>query len=146
MKHDLSDAPPLDLTAEQVAVLYKNAPIGIIATVVNATILIALEWSVVSHRTLQLWLLLMYAVSGFRLWLLFGYRRQQPASWRSAEWYRWSIVGSTMAAFGWGNTVWFLHPPIPLPYELIIVFVLAGMTAGATSVLCIAIPAFSAIR
>jgi PAS domain S-box-containing protein len=143
MKHDLSDAPPIDLTAEQVAVLYKNAPIGIIANVVNATILTALEWSVVSHRTLQLWLLLMYAVSGFRLWLLFGYRRQQPASWRSAEWYRWSIVGSTMAAFGWGNTVWFLHPPIPLPYELIIVFVLAGMTAGATSVLCIAIPAFS---
>ena len=143
MKHDPSDAPPLDLTAEQVAVLYKNVPIGIIATIVNATILVTLEWPVVSHGTLLLWLFAMYAVSGFRTWLLVGYHRQRPASWRSAEWYRWSIVGSTMAAFGWGNTVWFFHPPIPLPYELIVVFVLAGMTAGATSVLCIAIPAFS---
>lgn len=143
MKHDPSDAPAPDLTAEQVAVLYKNVPIGIIATIVNATILVMLEWPVVSHRTLLVWLFVMYAASVFRAWLLLEYRRQRRPSWRSAEWYRWSIMGSTMAAIGWGNTVWFLHPAIPLPYELMIVFVLAGMTAGATSVLCIAIPAFA---
>ncbi|HEX2055398.1 MAG TPA: ATP-binding protein [Nitrospiraceae bacterium] len=141
MEHPHSDAPPGDLTAEQVAVLYRNVPIGIIATVVNATILVALEWPVVFHPTLLFWLFAMYAFSGFRALLLMGYRRQQPASWRSSQWYRWSIAGSTMAAVGWGNTVWFFHPPIPLPYEMIVVFVLAGMTAGATSVLCIAVPA-----
>jgi two-component system, cell cycle sensor histidine kinase and response regulator CckA len=141
MEHHHSDAPPADLTAEQVAVLYRNVPIGIIATIVNATILVALEWPIVSHRTLLFWLFAMYASSGFRALLLLGYRRQRPASWRSSEWYRWSIAASTMAAIGWGNTVWFLHPPIPLPYEMIVIFVLAGMTAGATSVLCIAVPA-----
>jgi PAS domain S-box-containing protein len=143
MEHDRSGAPPLDLTTEQVAVLYRNTPVGIIATIVNATILIMLEWAVVSHRALLLWLFAMYGVSGFRLWLLLGYHRHRPPSWRAAEWHRWSVIGSTMAAFGWGNTVWFFHPPIPLPYELIVVLVLAGMTAGATSVLCISIPAFS---
>lgn len=142
MEHERSGPPPLDLTTEQVAVLYRNTPLGVIATVVNATILVTLEWAVVPQRTLLPWLFLMYAVSGFRALLLLGYRRQRPASWRSAEWYRWSIVGSTMAAFGWGNTVWFLYPPIPLPYEMIVMFVLAGMTAGATTVLCIAVPAF----
>jgi PAS domain S-box-containing protein len=142
MERNHSDAPALDLTAEQAAVLYRNAPIGVIVTLVNATILVALEWPVVSHRTLLLWLFYMYAVSGVRALLLLGYRRRQPACWRSSDWYRWAITGSTSAAFGWGNTVWFFHPPIPLPYEMIVLFVLAGMTAGATTVLCIAVPAF----
>lgn len=113
MERDRSGAPPLDLTAEQVTVLYRNAPIGVIVTIVNATILTTLEWPVVSHRTLLLWLFFMYAVSGFRALLLLGYRRKLPASWRSSAWYRWSITGSTMAAFGWGNTVWFLYLQYP---------------------------------
>ena len=143
MEQGHAGAPSLDLTTEQVAVLYGNAPVAIIATVINAAILTALEWSVVPHHILLPWLFGMAAVAGFRAWLLFGYRRHQLPSWNSSDWYRWYVAGSTAAAVGWGNTIWFLHPPIPFLYEMLVIFVLAGMTAGAATLLCVSVPAFA---
>ncbi len=142
MEHAHADGPPLDLTTEQITILYGNAPTAVVATIVNATILTLLEWPAVPHYILLVWLFSMYAVSGSRA-LLFLYRRHRPASWSSLDWYRWYVAGSTASAVGWGNTIWFLHPPIPLLYEMAVIFVLAGMIAGATTILCVSVPAFA---
>lgn len=143
MEQGHAGPPSLDLTTEQVAVLYGNAPTAIIATAINATILTTLEWSVVPHPTLLIWLCGMYAVTGARALLLHRYRRRLSPSWSAGDWHRWYIAASTGSALGFGNTIWFLYPPIPFLNEMIIIFVLAGMTAGAATVLCVSVPAFA---
>ncbi len=134
--------PTSDLHTQQVHVLYRNMPTGVLASALNAAILAALEWPVVPHTPLLLWLVGLWLVAGSRALLILNYRRASPASWRSADWHRWMLVTTSMAGFGWGSSVYFLTPEIPLPYELIQLFVLGGMAVGAVSVLSVSFPLF----
>jgi two-component system cell cycle sensor histidine kinase/response regulator CckA len=85
----------------------------------------------------------MYVVTGGRALLVYRYRRRLSPSWNASDWHRWYVVPSTGSALGFANTIWFLHPPIPFLNEMIIIFVLVGMTAGAATVLCVSVPAFA---
>ncbi|MCC2640369.1 MAG: putative Hybrid sensor histidine kinase [Nitrospira sp.] len=140
-RSDHTDPIP-SLQTEQVKVLYRNMPTGVLASAVNAGILAAVEWPVVSHPPLLMWLIAIWIIAGSRALLIFNYRRATPASWRSADWYRWMLVGTTLSGLGWGSSVYFLTQDIPLPYELVQVFVLGGMAAGAVSVLSVSFPVF----
>ena len=134
--------PAQELQSQQVSVLYRNMPTGVLASAVNAAILAAVEWPVVPHAPLLAWVTLLWLVAGARALLIYNYRRTTPAAWSSADWHRWMLVTTTMAGVGWGGSVYFLTPEIPLPYELVQLFVLGGMTAGAVSVLSVSFPLF----
>ncbi len=134
--------PIPSLQTEEVEILYRNMPTGVLASAVNAGILAAVEWPVVPHPPLLLWVTVMWIVAGLRALLIFNYRRAVPSSWRSADWHRWMLVSTTMSGIGWGSSIYLLTPEIPLPYELVQVFVLGGMVAGAASVLSVSLPVF----
>ena len=134
--------PAQELQSQQVSVLYRNMPTGVLASAVNAAILAAVEWPVVPHAPLLAWVTILWLVAGARVLLIYNYRRTTPAAWSSADWHRWMLVTTTMAGVGWGGSVYFLTPEIPLPYELVQLFVLGGMTAGAVSVLSVSFPLF----
>ncbi|MGZ9275413.1 MAG: two-component system sensor histidine kinase NtrB, partial [Nitrospira sp.] len=80
--------------------------------------------------------------AGLRALLIFNYRRAIPSSWRAHDWQRWMFVTTALSGMGWGSSVYFFAPEIPLPYELVQIFVLGGMTAGAVSVLSVSFPLF----
>ncbi|MBI4001283.1 MAG: hypothetical protein HY348_05825, partial [Nitrospira defluvii] len=130
------------LQAEQVHVLYRNMPTGVLASAVNAAILSAVEWPVVPHPSLLLWVIAIWVLAGTQALLIFNYRRAVPSSWRADDWHRWMFVSTTLSGMGWGSSVFFFTPEIPLPYELGQIFVLGGMTAGAVSVLSVSFPLF----
>ena len=134
--------PAPDLHTLQVQVLYRNMPTGVLASAINAAVLAAVEWSVVPHTPLLLWVVGLWMVAAARALLIFNYRRALPVCWSSADWHRWMLVTTSMAGFGWGSSVYFLTLDIPLPYELVQLFVLGGMTAGAVSVLSVSFPLF----
>ncbi len=137
----LSDHNLPALRKEQVTVLFRNAPIGIFATVVNASLLTALEWPAVPHSKLFAWLIGMWASAGLRTLLYWAFLKIHR-SWTIGTWYWLAIFGSTLTGIGWGCSTWFLYPEISLPHELILVFVLAGMAAGSVSMLSVVFPAF----
>ncbi len=138
---DHSDPGP-SLVTEQVKILYRNMPTGVLASAVNVGMLAAIDWLVVPHPPLLLWLTVMLMVAGFRVLLIVNYRRAVPSSWRTADWYRWMFVSTTLSGIGWGSSAFFLIPEIPLPNELMQVFLLGGMTAGAIPVLSVSFPMF----
>lgn len=134
--------PAQDLHTQQVSVLYRNMPTGVLASALNAAILAAVEWSVVPHTPLLVWVTILWVIAGVRALLIYRYRHTAPSAWSSADWHRWMLVTTTLAGVGWGSSVYFLTPEIPLPYELVQLFVLGGMTAGAVSVLSVSFPLF----
>lgn len=134
--------PAPDLHAQQIEVLYRNMPTGVLASAANAAILAAVEWSVAPHTPLLLWVMSLWIVAGVRSLLIFNYRRANPASWGSADWYRWMLVMTSLSGFGWGGSVYFLTLGFPLPYELVHLFLLGGMAAGAVPVLSASFPLF----
>ncbi|HVG03290.1 MAG TPA: PAS domain-containing protein, partial [Nitrospira sp.] len=130
------------LQAEQVRVLYRNMPIGLLVSAVNAPILAAVEWPVVSHLSLLLWVFTIWIASGLRAVLIVNYRRGVPSSWDAADWHRWMLAGTTLSGLGWGSSVYFFMPEIPFPYEMVQMFVLGGMTAGSISLLSVSFSLF----
>ncbi|MDP9131507.1 MAG: ATP-binding protein [Nitrospirota bacterium] len=138
---DHSDPGP-SLVTEQVKLLYRNMPTGVLASAVNAGMLAAVDWLVVPHPPLLIWLTIMWMVAGFRALLIVNYRRAAPSSWRTTDWYRWMFVSTTLSGIGWGSSAYFLTPEIPLPNELMQIFLLGGMTAGAIPVLAVSFPLF----
>ena len=131
-----------DLHAQQVHVLYRNMPTGVLASAANAAILAAVEWSVVPHTPLVAWVLLLWLIAAARTILILQYRRATPAGRARSDWHRWMLISTTAAGVAWGGSVYFLTADIPLPYELVHLFVLGGMTAGAISVLSVSLPLF----
>ncbi len=142
MERPLHTNLPSALQAEQVQVLYRNMPTGVVASALNAAILAAVEWPVVPHPSLLVWVIAIWGIAGLRALLIFNYRRAIPSSWRADDWQRWMFVTTALSGMGWGSSVYFFAPEIPLPYELVQIFVLGGMTAGAVSVLSVSFPLF----
>jgi hypothetical protein len=62
--------------------------------------------------------------------------------------HRWMLVGTTsMAGVGWGSSVYFLALEIPLPYELVHLFVLGGHDGGrGVRAVCLVSPCSSVVR
>lgn len=133
---------PSALQAEQVQVLYRNMPRGVVASALNAAILAAVEWPVVPHPSLLVWVIAIWGIAGLRALLIFNYRRATPSSWRADDWHRWMFLTTALSGMGWGSSVYFFAPEIPLPYELVQIFVLGGMMAGAVSVLSVSFSLF----
>ena len=122
------------LYAQQVEQLYSLAPIGIIASLVNGTILTYIQWTVVSHNVLLAWLSALVLLNG--LWSVLCYQFRN-ASRRPLDSYFWSrkFIGGTLASgVLWGATGVVLFPESSISHQIFLAFVLGGMIAGAAAV------------
>ncbi len=122
------------LYAQQVEQLYALAPVGIIASLVNGSILTFIQWNVISHGMLLTWLSGLIALNG--AWILLWYRFRN-ASRNPLDSHRWSrrFLGGTLASgILWGATGAMLFPDSSIPHQIFLAFVLGGMIAGATAV------------
>ncbi|MDR4483732.1 MAG: hypothetical protein R3B95_11025 [Nitrospirales bacterium] len=60
------------LYAQQIEQLYALAPVGIIVSLVNGSILTFIQWNVISHGMLLTWLSCLTALNG--AWILLWYQ------------------------------------------------------------------------
>ncbi len=130
------------LLDEQTKVLYRNAAVGLVVSVINAALIVALQWSAVPRTHLLIWLTCTCSIAALRGCVVWGYWHHVPAAWTTQTWYRWALGGTTTTGLLWGASTWFLSPELPRANELLLLFVLTGMIAGAVPVLSIVFPAF----
>ncbi|GJL49968.1 MAG: hypothetical protein NPIRA01_11950 [Nitrospirales bacterium] len=121
------------LFREQVAQLYALAPIGIMASCLNALILVFILWNVIGHVLLIAWVTSLTLINLIRGWLVFRYRRATVLIEDTHRWCDWFIVGNLTTGIVWGAAGFFLYPPDSLPHEFGLIFVLGGMVAGSTA-------------
>jgi PAS domain S-box-containing protein len=122
------------LYAKQVEQLYSLAPVGIIASLVNGSILTFIQWDVISHGMLLTWFSGLIVLNG--AWSLLWYQFQNTSR-NSQDSHRWSrrFLGGTLASgILWGTTGILLFPESSIPHQIFLAFVLGGMIAGATAV------------
>ncbi|WNM60067.1 sensor histidine kinase [Candidatus Nitrospira allomarina] len=126
-EHDL-------LYGQQIKQLYALAPVGIIASLVNGSILTVIQWNVISHGLLLTWFASLVLLNGVwaLLWYQFSHASRHPQD--SHRWGR-SFLGGTLASgILWGATGVVLFPESSIPHQIFLAFVLGGMIAGATAV------------
>ncbi len=122
----------------------KLAPVGVLATIVNASILVLVLWQSISHLSLITWLSITLSLVLQRTIFLLKFRPASISSDQAARVDKWFIAGVGLSGITWGCVAIFLFPANSPTHQTLIVFVLCGMVAGAAETFSAVIPAFLA--
>lgn len=121
----------------QVALLYRNVPLGQIVSIVNAGFLAWIAYQYTSGPGPALWLALAYGVAGWRIALSRQYlkRGETGHPGDAAFWQRRARLGAGAGGLAWAAGAVLLMLPGELNLKLFTAFVMAGMVAGAVPLL-----------
>lgn len=130
---------PISLTAhvraDQIKLVYGNAPFSLVTSFLNSIILVYLLWPEVDNDLLIVWLLGTTLISLFRLFLAYRFQRAQEDEINFDSWSAWALAGALLAGLGWGAASYLLFAVASLPHQVFLAFVIAGTTAGAVTTL-----------
>ncbi|SPF38207.1 membrane hypothetical protein [Syntrophobacter sp. SbD1] len=141
----MEDHPELGRThLELVRQALKLAPAGVLATLVNASVLVAVLWQSISHWSLIIWFSITLCLTLQRTIFLLKFRPASISADQSAHVDRWFIAGTGLSGITWGCVAIFLFPVNSPTHQILIVFVLCGMVAGAAETFAPILPAFTA--
>jgi signal transduction histidine kinase/ActR/RegA family two-component response regulator len=121
----------LRVEAELTRLLYRSAGFGLFSNIVLGAVLVAGMWTYFPARTLLGWLAAGWAVSVVRLGTNLAFARRAPRDEELPKWRKAFLVETALAGAVWGAGAWiFLQTDALLPRSLV-VFIIAGMNAGA---------------
>ena len=123
------------LHAEQVRLLYANAPAGFVATGVNVVLLALIQWPVMAPPRLVTWLAAMLALTALRAVGVWRFQHRAPAPPAVRRWGTLFGLGTFGAGLGWGCAGVWLFPVASLPHQVFLAFVVGGMIVGAVGLL-----------
>ncbi|HUJ90576.1 MAG TPA: hypothetical protein VLX12_10300, partial [Syntrophorhabdales bacterium] len=119
--------------ADQVKQLYDRAPLGMIASVINAIALSYVLWRVVPPRSLISWLACLFLVTLVRAIQVYLYRLRPPSLAEARTSEAQFIIGLAVSGIVWGAAALFLFPVDSLTHQVFLAFILGGMVAGAAA-------------
>lgn len=124
----------LQVEAELTRLLYSQSFIGMAVTALNSSIVALILWKVIAPTRIVPWLLAVLLITLGRFLLVLRYRRANPPTEHMRGWQRRFIWGAGLAGVAWGAAGLCLFPTTSLTHQLFLIFVLAGMGAGAVGV------------
>ncbi len=122
----------------KVHMLYEGSLASPISNTILGTLYIWAVWPFMPARSLLIWLIFLGSISLYRQLLFLRYFQVSRESLEVIQAEKWLVpffAGSTLTAICWAASCYFFFPegkPVP---QLINVFILAGVTAGAVSTL-----------
>jgi signal transduction histidine kinase/ActR/RegA family two-component response regulator len=123
------------LHAEEIRLLYANAPAGFAATGLNVVLLALIQWQVLATPRILSWLASMLALTALRAVLVWRFQRRSPAPPAMGWWGTLFGLGTLAAGLGWGSAGVWLFPAASSTHQVFLAFVLGGMIAGAVGLL-----------
>ncbi|RJQ66389.1 MAG: hypothetical protein C4519_25745 [Desulfobacteraceae bacterium] len=141
---DTQNLPDERILPVLVAQVYNRAGLGVIGTVINASILTYLLWGLISNITLTVWMALTLLSAGIRLIVLKKFKKQENFARNIHYWRRWLIFGLGLSGILWGSSAIFLFPAGSTAHQAFIAFLIAGMVAGAVGTFSAVMAAFLA--
>jgi len=123
------------IRAAQVRMLYGSGNVGVVVTLVAATVLGRLQWAVIPHAVVLSWWLCMLLVALARFTLGRRYWRVGASSLESRRWGIGFTLGAGLAGAGWGAAGVLLYAENHLENQVFLAFILGGMMLGAAPLL-----------
>jgi two-component system, sensor histidine kinase len=130
------------IRAEQIRVLYQQAPLAILSSFIMPPLLVGMLWKVVPWQAAVAWLGVMVAVGVARAILLFAYRRHAPDTARLSRWGTYYLIGTLISGGVWGAAGPLLFVPGALDYQVLLALFLGGMCTGAVGSFGSYLPAY----
>ena len=126
-------ATPPELRREQARLLFGQAPVALATALTAALIAAFLFHRVVPHTWLIIWAVTMVVVTGLRLALVVAFRAVDDGYVDVEPWIKRYTFGSVVSGMIWGSTGLAFNADWPAQYQILMPFILAGITAGAMS-------------
>jgi diguanylate cyclase (GGDEF)-like protein/PAS domain S-box-containing protein len=127
---------------EQVRLVHENSLLTQLVALFNATILAFVEWSVVDHSTILVWLACMTTVTLARLQVAHAFQSARPTAAEVGRWRTLFLAGVAGSGLLWGAAGIFLFPAESFAHQVFLSFVVAGMIAGSMATLAPLLVAF----
>ncbi len=131
----IENSHPDELFSEQVRLLYKNAPLAYSVTLINGAILSFVQSAYISTPVLLSWYGCLLLVTLIRALVTSRYARIKPGPGQTRRWNIIYVIGAAAAGTVWGAAALVLFPLDSIAHQVLLAFVLAGMSAGGISVL-----------
>jgi signal transduction histidine kinase len=131
---------PSNLSSEQrlvgmkVDLLFRQSAFVQTAIVVNAGIYSLVSWDVISHEFLTIWLAAVMGLSMFRISQGRRWKKVSHAQLNREAIQVWKLrynVGVFLSGCLWGSLALTLSPSHPITHQVLTLFLLAGLSAGA---------------
>ena len=133
-----------EIYARQVKLLYGYAPLAYSVALINGLILIFIQRDHIPSVVLLSWFAGLVLVTAGRIGLVCGYRRVHPSVEAAHRWAWGYYLGVGLAGIVWGSAAVFLFPADSIGHQVVVAFVLAGMTAAGLLVLSARLEAVAA--
>ena len=131
------------ILAGKTALLYGNAMLGQIATIINASLMAwVLSGSLPAQAVAGWWAIVTVAALG-RMAVVRAYRAAAPDAAQAGGWCRRYVIGAGIAGIVWGGGTLLFMLSGDVDERLFVAFVAAGMVAGAVPILAPVFTAFS---
>ncbi len=124
-----------EVRAAQIRLLYEQAPPALIATTINAAIVVLVFWRLIPKSLLIGWFLVSLLVVLARFALRRCYLLNNPTAAESPRWGRYFIAGVAINGVLWGFAGFFFFLENHYVHQLFLAFVLAGMASGSIATL-----------
>jgi signal transduction histidine kinase len=124
-----------EIRSAQVRLLYEQLPPALLATIVNATILIAILWSVIFPGALAGWWAVVLATALSRYRQRRSYLGSASADRDAPDWERRYLYGVAANGALWGLAGFAFFPLHSFAHQVFLAFVLMGMASGSISTL-----------
>ncbi len=128
----------------QVALLYSQLPIGLLVNLIVAAALVLAVWSHIPTATIAGWAAAIFITSAARLALYMGYNKAEDRSRNAPFWCRCFLAGAAASGIAWGVAGVLLMPEHAIEHQMLVIFILAGMIAGASQSLSAVLTAYAA--
>jgi signal transduction histidine kinase len=126
----MSDPLTRRIHAQQVRLLYAQAPLGFIPSLLIAPLLTLILWEVIAHPVLLIWLALLEITLLIRIALTIAFHRCPQVDDDPARWATRYMVACAASGLCWGGTVILLTLSPSLVYDSLIALVLGGVLMG----------------
>jgi diguanylate cyclase (GGDEF)-like protein len=119
------------IASERLRLVSSNLPSTLAVTLVCAAVLTFLLRNVTPWPARALWFIAGVFISAARYRRYRQFRRLSGEAFDTRLWTRRLLIGSALSGLFWGASAAVLFPPGDLPHQVLITFILAGLSAGA---------------
>jgi hypothetical protein len=123
-----------EVRAQQVALLFRQLPAALTATLLIAFIVVGVTWPVVDATLLLSWLIAVCVLTGHRFLLWRRFAANAPRADQMEPWSRSFFVGTLLSGIVWGAGGALLAGQ-DLIHQFFFGLLLAGLAAGGVSTL-----------
>src|SRR5258708_21992276 len=121
-----------EVHAQQIALLFRQLPAALTATLLIAFIVVGVTWPVADAKLLFSWLIAVCALTGHRFLLWRRFAANSPRAEHMEPWSRSFFVGTLLSGMVWGAGSVLLAGQ-DLIHQFFFGLLLAGLAAGGVS-------------